>query len=34
MVRERRIVEEGNKLERLIDLDYIGLWGGVWMLEE
>ena len=22
---------KGNKLERLKDLDYIGLWGGVWM---
>jgi len=26
--------KEGNKLERLKDLDYIGLWGGVWMLED
>jgi hypothetical protein len=34
VVKERRIVEktkEGNKLERLKDLDYIGFWGGVWM---
>lgn len=37
MVKERRIVEkteEGNKLEKLEGLDYIGLWGGVWILED
>jgi len=37
VVKERRIVEktEGvSKLERLKDSDYIGLWGGVWILED